>query len=263
MALPNLGGTIGALFSIIPTMLVLYFMLRRYDRFFEERRLALALLVGLLIGAAVTLVEVLFAGFHEPRWIIGASAPSALLLLVISYPLIETAGKLVGINWRTYQGRRDTPYYAVGIGLGFAGINVFIIVARGVTAFAEQAQTFPHWALALIGTLYVLLFSGGIMIHGFSAVVMGRAVADRDPLRAFFYGMALLVPYYVGYWALNALPLGAVLSLSFLLSVLIPMAVFAYGVLGVRYVIRNILEEVVPARERRRLLREMDRAERS
>ncbi len=249
--LPNLPGLVAVFFSAVPAMFLVYLFLHRYDGFFSERRLLMALLVGLVAGSAVTLVEILFLQFHQPGFLLSQPWHLGLLQLVVFYPLLETMGKFIPVNWHSYRGKRDTPYYAVGIGMGFAAINAFILVGRGVVEFEGVLPQLTHFDIAVIALVVFVLFMAGIMTQGFATVVMGQAIADRDPWRAFLYGVALLMPYYVGYWAM-ALILG-----DPLVGILVTLAVFTYGAVGVWYVRKNILENVVPPKMARQLRRQM------
>lgn len=251
--LPNLPALVAVLFGAVPAMILLYVFLNRYDTFFSERRLLMALLVGLLAGSGATLVEILFLRFHEPAFLLGSAWHVGLFQLVIVYPLLETMAKFIPVNWSSYRGKRDTPYYAAGIGVGFAAINAFILIARGVVEFSEFAPQLTHLDIAVLAIGVLLLFVGGVMAQGFTTVVMGQAVADRDPIRAFFYGAALLMPYYAGYWAM------ARIVDNPLLGFLVIMAIVAYGVAGVVQVRRKILDQVVPPKVARKLRREMRR----
>lgn len=251
--LPNLPGLVAVFFSAVPAMFLVYVLLHRYDRFFSERRLLMALLVGLMAGAAVTLVEIVFLRFHEPAFLLSQGWQAGILLLIVFYPLLETMGKFVPLNWHSYRGKRDTPYYAVGIGMGFAAINAFILVGRGVVEFESVLPQLTHFDIAVIGVVVFVLLMGGIMTHGFSTVLMGQAIADQDPWRAVLYGVALLMPYYVGYWAMATI-LG-----NPLLAFAVTMAVFTYGAVGIWWVRKNILDNVVPPNMARQLRRQMDK----
>lgn len=251
--LPNLPALVAVLFSAVPGMIILYVLLNRYDTFFSERRVLMGLGVGLTAGAVVTLVQILFLGFHTVAFLLGTVWYLGLAQLVIMYPIIEAMGKLITVNWHSYRGKRDTPYYAAAIGVGFAMINSFILVARGVASYAQVLGQLTHFQIATAGLVMFLMFVGGIMTHAFSVVVMGQGVADRDPIRAFFYGALFVMPYYVGYWGFTHSVGSPVLAL------LVALAVFTYGALGIAYVRRNILEKVVPPKVARKLRREMRR----
>jgi hypothetical protein len=62
----TVGLLVAAVFAAVPAMVMLYVLLHRYDRFFSERRLVMALLVGLLAGTAVTNVASLRADHTPP-----------------------------------------------------------------------------------------------------------------------------------------------------------------------------------------------------
>jgi hypothetical protein len=252
--LPNLPGLVGALFAAVPAMILLYVFLHRYDRFFDERRLLFALLVGLLAGTVATMIQILFLRFHEMSFILSQPWYLGLFQLAIIYPVLESAARLIPVNWPNYRGKRDTPYYAAGIGVGFAGIHAFMLIGRATVEFMQVwAPEMTHLQILVVALIGLVLLVGGILTHGFSTIVMGQSVVDRDPLRGFVYGAVLVIPYYVLFWVFSSI------IASPMLAILVALAGFAYGAIGVAFVRRNILEKVVPPEMARKIRREMRR----
>lgn len=255
----NLSMFVAVLFSVIPSMGLLYVMLDRFEGFFDEKRLFKFLVVGLLMGGAIVFIQVLLLRFHDPGRLLGTPIEIGLPLLAIGYPLLEATSKVAVLNWRTIAGRRDAPYYGASFGIGFGAVFTFITVAGGVRTFLlAPPPGVSHLEIGIFFTLLFLLFLGGIMIHATIGTVIARLTGDRDPLRALGWGTVLGVPFYVGYYFLYTTPPGTAGAFT----ILIPLAVLFYGILGVRYSIRNILEKVVPEEMAKEIRRDMRRKRR-
>jgi hypothetical protein len=252
----NLAMFVAVFFSVIPAMVLLYFMLGRFEGFFDEKRLFKYLVIGLVAGAVIVLLQLLILRFHEPGRLLAHPIHVGLPILAIGYPLIEAASKVAVMNYHTIAGRRDAPFYGTSFGLGFGAILTFITVGRGIREFL----LFPppgvtHLEIGIFFTLLFLLFLGGIMLHAVTGTVIGKFTGDSDPLRALGWGTVLGAPFYLGYYFLYTTPptqLGGAMTLG------IPFAMLFIGIVAVRFAVFRILDKVVPdeiAKEVRRDLR--------
>src|SRR5688500_16733553 len=98
----------------------LYLLLRSYQPFFSAKRIFRTFFVGMLMGAAVTLLERVLG---PP-----APAPAVLALFAVLLGLLEALAFAAVLNWRSYRGRRDTPYYGVAFGLGFGASHALFLM---------------------------------------------------------------------------------------------------------------------------------------
>jgi hypothetical protein len=251
----NLAMFIGVLFSALPAMGLLYVMLNRYEGFFDEKRVFKYFAIGLATGAAITLLQVVVLRFHDPVHLLSTPTAAGLPILVAGYPLLESAMKTIVMNWRTMAGRRDSPYYGTALGLGFGAILTFIVVGHSVrrTLALPETALISHVELFLFFFLIFLLFLGGIMAHAAAGTVIASMTARNLPARGLLWGAVIGMPFYLGYYLVYTAPAQAAFW-----SLLIPFGVLLYGIVAVRWVIRNILDGVVPeelAREVRRDIR--------
>lgn len=244
---------IGVLFGLLPAMGLLYFMLHRYEGFFEDKRIFLFLVFGMVMGGFVTAIEIVM-GFHRQDFLQATTFSVAFPLLVGFYPLLESAAKTVVLNWGTVRSRKDTPYYAIPLGLGFGAVATFILIARGVVQQAASPgfAELTHGQIALFYFLLLELFVGGIMIHAFVAAVISIATMHGQPFRGVMSGALLMSPFYVGYYLVYAPTQGA-------WTLIVPTFVLGYGIWSVRYTVTKILDQVVPPEMARKVRREIRR----
>lgn len=241
----------GILFGLVPAMLLLYLMLDRYEGYFEDKRIFKALVIGIVVGSVVTMFETLM-GLHDPAYLASIPASAAILFLGVGYSALESLAKVVVLNWPSSAKRKDVPYYAVPVGLGMGAAYTFIVLARGIVfAGADPTvQSLTHLQLIVAYIPVVELFIAGILIHAFSATVVGHLVMRREPFRAFAAATFLSMPFYITYYLLY----GMVLPLW---GTLLPTALLIYGILGVRKVTTGILDHVVPPEIAKRVRREI------
>lgn len=256
---------IAIFFSVIPAMVLLYFMLGPFEGFFDEKKLFKYLVIGLVAGAVIVFLEIMVLRFHEPFRLLGQPLQIGLPILAVGYPLIEAASKVAVMNWHSIAGRRDAPFYGTAFGLGFGAILTFITVGGGIRAFLlAPPPGVSHLEIGIFFALLFLLFLGGIMAHAVTGAVIGRYTGDSDPIRALGWGTVLGAPFYVGYYFLYTTQPTDLMGASATLA--IPFLVLLYGIIAVRYAIYRILDKVVPeelAKEVRRDLRRKIRESRS
>lgn len=213
----NLAMFAGIVFAVIPAMAILYRVLHRFEGFFDEKRLFKMLMVGMAVGGAVTLVELIALGFHDPFVLQRRGLRVGVISLAATYPLIEGAAKTAALNWHTLAGRRDTPYYGVAFGLGFGAILTFILVGREFSRLlvAPGFALLTHIEIALTSVVLFVLFLSGMILHAVSGALVGKATGERDVLKALGYGAVVALPFYLAYgifwahpeaWARNLAP---------------------------------------------------------
>ncbi|MBW3582811.1 MAG: hypothetical protein KY455_06900 [Euryarchaeota archaeon] len=249
----NLGMFVGILFGLVPAMALLYYMLSRYEGFFEDRRVFKWLLIGIGVGSVVTTFEIVVLGFQDAVYLRSQPVQVGLVLLAVGYAGLESVVKTSVLNWHSVRALKDLPFYAVPLGLGFGAANAFILVARGVVAFTsgEILQTVTHFQMFLFFGTQAILFIGGIMIHAFTAAVISAALSEGMPFRGLFGATVLGAPFYVGYYAFYSLEWGTFMAFA------LPVAVLLYGLWAIRYTITKILDNVVPPEIARQVRRDI------
>lgn len=231
---------VGVFFGFVPGMGFLYLLLREFQSFYQEKRLFRVFFLGMGVGLVVSIVE-LVTGPRAAA--IEAGHPGALALYAGLFGLLEAGAFAVILNWRAFRGKRDTPFYGVGYGLGFGATSVLFLVGNLVANLQGQTRGLAEVVfVAILG----LFFVGSLLAHAFIGGLVGRGAA-QGPLPP-AVGTAILVRglYVAGFYGMFRLT-------SPILSIGIPFLAAGAGVfLAVRTL--ALLRGVVPPE----ILREMD-----
>ena len=249
MVSPALVASVACL---IPGLALLFLLLRRYEGYFDDRRLFFSLAVGLFAGLVVAALENVLFRFNSDDFVAQTSLGQAALFFVAGYALVETLAKLVLLGSRGFRGRKDTPYYGAALGIGMGATLAIQNVALGMerTGLAGRAVDWG-WVYAFI--VLLVLHVGALAGHGASGVWVGKGTGDGRFWKGLGWGSALQAPFL----ALRFLPVGG-------RSVILEFAVLslAAGVGLVLFTQRRVLDTIVPPEIRDQVRREMRRAHR-
>src|SRR5437660_1219449 len=185
----NLDFFVAFLLGILPGIGILWVSLRRFDRplvdhtLFDDRRVFGGLAAGLVFGTMGSVLTLSLSGY-ESLWVFVAAV------------VLEESFKLVYLNRRSYQGRFDTTFYGIPLGIGIAASGVV------VSAWLSRDTLYVPETL---GLLLVLSVSLGLVnadtgsLFGFGA---SRKQMWPSFLRAVAVRSRLARP-----WALEAIPM--------------------------------------------------------
>jgi hypothetical protein len=234
----NLDFLVAFLLGIGPGLVILWVSLRRFDRphvshtLFDDRRVFGSLAVGLVFGTIASL----FA-----RFLSGGNLVSVVVAVAATF-VFEESFKLVWLNRRSYQGRFDTTFYGIPLGVGAAASGVV------ATAWASRDSLYVPETFALL-----IVYSVGLgLISANTGAFIGFGASRGDMWRYFLravlvrlaYG-AFLLPFF--------LRIGEVAALSLSTGA-------GFGLLVYYYVYERILPGTLPEEIRRELRRERRRA---
>lgn len=248
---------IAAPVAILPAVAALWYLLKRYELYFDDARVFFSLVVGFFAGLLTTALEFLVFDFQSPKFVAQVGVGTAFLFFVVGYAMFETAGKLVVLGSKGYRTRKDTPYYGAALGLGmgsmmalgFIAINLNAVDAHSAlagaadnatgnatggpgNAFAYRPATFMSMALVPLGAVFA---------HGATGVFVGRGTARGELWKAWLVGSLLQMPVLGIYWLFwPSIGRGDVLLLyPGLLS-------FGYGLALLHIARTKILDTIVP-----------------
>jgi hypothetical protein len=241
---------VAAVVTIIPALGFLWYLLGRYEGYFEDARVFFSLVVGFFAGLVVAFLENGLFLFDDPVFIASSGAATAFMLFVAGYAFIEAAAKTVVLGTAKFRKRKDTPYYGAALGIGFGAMVALQAVARGLsqTALVERAVD-AQWVLAF--ALIVLSACGTMLAAGATGVWIGRQAADGRLWRGLANGALLTMPTLACLWFFRPAP-----------AILPAVVSFVYGLALVAYTQRKILDKVVPPEIRDLVTKERRRAER-
>jgi len=172
-----------------PAVILMYYTLKDYTYpavekpFFEDRKAFGIFAVGLVIGTIIYSIQTWFS--------------MTLLLVALIFAVLEELVKLVILNFPRFQGKLDTSFYGITLGLGIGATMGFGAVYITIGQLGDL--TASAWAvLIVIAAQFVLL-------HGANGMLIGIGVARKMPWPYFAqavlvhlaYNM-LMIPFFTG-----------------------------------------------------------------
>ncbi len=260
---------IAAPLAILPAAAALWYLLKRYEGYFDDGRVFLSLTFGFFAGLVAIFLELALFPFQDETFKAQVGAGTAFLMFVFGYAMFETACKLVVLGMSRFRGRKDTPYYGAALGLGMGSMMALGFIALNlnqVPFIAEQLNTtsnqtilpsdVSYQALPFIAMLLVPL--GLVFAHGGSGAFVGRYVAKGELWKGWAVGAALQAP------GLMALALfWPSIGIGYETNIVPGLIAMGYG-LGLMAIARSkILDHVVPAEIKDKLRRAQRREARA
>ncbi len=250
---------VAAIAAILPAMAALWYLLRRYEAYFDDARVFISLTFGLFGGLLVTFLETVLFPFADPKLSAAFGIGWAFLLFVAGYAILESLAKAVVLGSKGYRTRKDTPYYGAALGLGFGAMAGLQRIARSLaTADAvgnpyllEPGRIASFLAMAA-------LFLGGGLVHGGAGIYIGRECSQGKLWRGVAFGLVLQAPILTLYWlAWPSLGQGNTV-------VVLPAALaMAYGIGLLMVGSKRVLDTIVPPEIRKQVERDRRRAARN
>lgn len=244
---------VGVLFGFVPAMGFLYILLHNYERFFEEKRVFKTFLAGLIAGFLIALFESVFGpGAALNPEADDALAVAGVVLIALLFGLLETMVAMAVLNWRSFRVRKDTAFYGAAFGLGVGAVIAVFVVGRSVPILTAGTTGWNEvFLLVLIG----LYFMGAILMHAGAYVWVGQGVVERNLVVAGAKSTAVLGAYTLVFFLLPRLPDAA--------ANVVPFIAVAAAIWFIAYILRTVLDQVVPVEvlreagiHRRRLARQ-------
>ncbi len=171
----NYDMLIAGVAGIGPALVLMFWTLSDYTYprmerpLFDDRKLFGLFAIGLVIGTIVYAIHTWFM--------------LEVVIIALGFAVAEELAKLVILNLPRFQGKLDTTFYGLSLGLGIGstmGFGSFYIVLGTFTEITAASYVM----LILIAVQFVLL-------HGSTGATIGMGVARNMPWG--FYAQAALV----------------------------------------------------------------------
>lgn len=239
--------------TVVPALAMLFYLLRRYEGYFEDARVFFALIVGFFAGLVVAFLENALFRFDSPEFAAEAGPAFAFSYFVAGYAMVEAGAMTIVLGAGKFRKRKDTPYYGAALGIGFG----MMLALQGVARAFEDGAIFDRALdseLVFIVALIVAMAAGAIMAHGAGGVWVGRGSAQGKLWGGLAQGALIQMPILVCVWFSPAPGTGV--------AVLPSLAALAYGLAVLIYTQRKVLDTIVPPEIRDQVLKERRREER-
>jgi hypothetical protein len=219
----NILPASSALLGIIPAMIILYFTLKKYEKYFEDKKMFLSFVAGLITGFFSVIIE-------------GLTRSAGIIAFVILIPILEQLIKTIALNLRLFRGDESAPVYGASLGLAYGSIfipfSMIIYASRGVTL--DTLQT----GIIVAGAM------GFIFFHGATGIYIGYGAGTGRTWEYFIYAVLLQIP------------LSIVVLLTMYYNVeLLQILLIAYGILIYWFATKRILIRVLPKSKRRKMIK--------
>ncbi|MEK6984759.1 MAG: hypothetical protein AABX89_00025 [Candidatus Thermoplasmatota archaeon] len=242
---------VASILTLLPAMAILFWILNRYEGYFEQNRLFFALILGIFSGLLLRFLELFLFQFETAATVMLQGLWLSLLYTAIGYSVLEALANQAVLGFKKFRSRKDTPYYGASLGVGFGAmwsLQVATILVQPVVSPALVLH--PATAAKLLEA--TLMSAGLVMVHAGAAIWVGKGSSDGKLWRGAMIGAFWLMPALAIYWFIVAASPG-----------LLPAAAMAgYGLFVLLQAQTRILETIVPIevremvrRERRRNLR--------
>ncbi|MHB8633429.1 MAG: hypothetical protein ACYDBQ_05595 [Thermoplasmatota archaeon] len=185
-----------AVLCIIPAMGALFWSLRRYEGYFDERKLFFMLVVGFFAGIFVRFLEVHLFAFDAPV-LVRASWSVSLVWTTVGFALAETLAKIMVLGTRKFRKKKDTPFYAPGLGLGFGAM---VALQVSIMAIALQPPTLGIGAQVVSAFVLLLLATGIVLTAGAATIWIAKAAAAGKLWSGALVGTLATMPATLGLW---------------------------------------------------------------
>jgi len=146
-------STVLGILIFVPALIVLYYFLGEYERYFKANKALFVILVGLAVGMGV--------GFFSLYFFLG-DIVSVLLLIA----LVEIIKFLV-LMQRPFRMKYDAPFHGFALGTGIAAMMVFTMV-YGFGLFSLDPLNVVFILLVSYNYTFVQASTGGIIGYGSS-----------------------------------------------------------------------------------------------
>jgi len=166
----NFDMLIAGAIGLGPALALMYWTLKDYTYpavekpFFDDRRIFFMLAVGLVLGAVLFFVEIMF--------------DLSFVLVALLFAVIEELVKLVILNYKSFQRKLDTQFYGLTLGLGMGGTLAFGNVFFVMSDLTGKLDALDYLLLILIAVQFSLL-------HGSTGATIGAGVARGLPFGYF------------------------------------------------------------------------------
>jgi hypothetical protein len=183
MAIPTQAAfTISFLISVIPIFIILFYTVKNYENYFEDRHFFFALLTALILSILAGLIHILTL-VNIPFFfdVVG------LIVIVVGLATFETLVKLVFVNLPRFKRKYDTTFYGAAFGFGFASFIVIAITYLNIST---------DFGVSAVKILSLILFSlSMVFIQGALGIYLGYGVHKQELFRYSFYSVLIQSPF--------------------------------------------------------------------
>jgi membrane-associated HD superfamily phosphohydrolase len=145
--------TVAFMIAIVPAITVLYFTLKRYERYLNDKHLFFSIITGLFLGILVSV-------FHLAISASGALTGSIFnfVLIIISFAIFENIVKVVFVQLSRFERKFEVTFYGATFGLI---LGSSITMGRTYAIFSQDIAIYDIIGIGLFAVA-ILFMNGGM-----------------------------------------------------------------------------------------------------
>ena len=156
------------LLGIIPALILLYYSIRQWHEKFLEKLVFLMFIFGIISGFLIAIVQ---------------SQIYFTIELLVIYPFLEQIIKVIILNLRRFQQRKETIIYGLSLGLGFGSI----FPPASLLLLSSEINSSVTLLQILSGSI------GLVFLHGITGALLGYGIYQGKLSRFYLYSVLILL----------------------------------------------------------------------
>jgi RsiW-degrading membrane proteinase PrsW (M82 family) len=235
-----LESLLGVLLGPVPALALLFFSLKNYESSFEERTLFRLFIWGIFLGLIAVFFEFTFFSLDPRR------PMSYQIISIPGLALFQALVKLMVLNRKKFQAKRETTFYGLSLGLGFAAICSFSYSFAAVTPDIKAGAYYS-------ALLVIMITFGNLLLQGAGGAILGCGSTSRKIFK--FLGCVVLTYSIFNFVKFITFQNVIRVELSAIIALL-------YGAVFFVWMAKFILPKALPEelrKKRRRILRAKSR----
>ncbi|UCH89781.1 MAG: hypothetical protein JSV49_03805 [Thermoplasmata archaeon] len=234
--------TIAFITGIVPAITLLYYTLKEYEKYINDKFMFFAILTGLFLGTLVSFFHLIMWGTWALNYTIVSFA-----LIIISFAIFEGLVKVVFVQLRRFEAKFDTTYYGATFGII---IGASITMGRTYQFFVEDVNIYQIVSIFLFA-IAIIFMNGG------TGAWLGYGCHKRDMRWTFITVVLVSLPFntLLFFWYLFTLAFSASIDHVVLIAM-----VMMYGIGVYLYAYFSIMPKALPLKYQRERLKDARKA---
>ncbi len=195
MSIPMFAGMI---ICFIPALALLFILLYRYEGCFDDRKIFKTFAGGMFLGIVALLFEITNV-FSLNR------ADLTGIISIFGIAFLHEALKTMVLNLKRFQGKFDTTFYGLSLGLGFGAIYCFYAVSSQLIKGIDT-ETF---------TINIIMILGIIQFHAALGTMIGYGVSLHKTIRYFGYAVGFHILLNAVFFGYSPVSINILIGLAF------------------------------------------------
>jgi len=236
--------TLAFLIAIVPAITLLYYTLKNYERYLNDKHLFFSIITGLFLGILVSFFHLVISSVNV---LIGNILN--FVLIIISFAIFENLVKVVYVQLRRFERKFDITFYGATFGII---LGASITMGRTYAIFSSDISVYEIVGIFLFAVA-ILFMNGGMGAY------IGYGHYKNDMRWTVLTAIFLSLPFNLLVFLWYLLPLFFPANIEDVVIIAFAM-VYGIGVFAYMYI--KVMPAALPLKFKRELLKEARRKNR-